>query len=251
MFRLCSRAAFGLALLVGLAGSAVAQTASPPGDQQILQKGRHLVAADGCAACHTAAGGAPFAGGIVGAWNAPALRNDPHDGLAVWSAGDIALYLKTGHNPYADASGPMAGVITHVTSKLTEADDRAIGVYLKSLPAMGVSPSPIPATDPRMVAGAHIYADECAACHTGEGTGAANLFPALRASPVVQARDPVTLVQIVLHGGQSVGTTTATAGAMPAFGSLLSNQEVADVLTYIRNSWGNAAPAVAAGNIHR
>jgi mono/diheme cytochrome c family protein len=144
----------------------------------------------------------------------------------------------------------MASVITNSTSKLSEADAKAIGVYLKSLTGSGATArAAIAATDPAIVAGAHIYADACAACHTNAGTGAANLFPALKSSPVVEADNPVTLVHVVLHGTQSLGTTTAAAVAMPAFGGQMTDQQVADVLTYIRNDWGNAAPAVTEAQV--
>jgi mono/diheme cytochrome c family protein len=243
---------FASLCLVTMVHGAIAQSMSPAGDQQTIAHGKNLVDAAGCAGCHTAPGGAPFGGNVIGDWNAPSLLNNPHNGLGAWSADDIGLYLRTGHNAYADASGPMASVITSSTAKLSEADATAIGIYLKSLTGSGAAvPAPVAAIDPAMVSGAHIYADECAACHTNEGTGAADLFPALKASPVVQADNPVTLVHVVLHGAQSVGTTTAGASAMPAFGGQMSDQQLADVLTYIRNSWGNAAPAVSADTVKR
>jgi len=222
-------------------------------------RGAYLVQGLGhCAACHTdknPLGGdvtsQEFEGGVVDGVNAPALVNDPHDGIGTWSVDDIATYLKTGHNAYADASGPMSSVIVHSTSQLTLADDHAIGTYLKSLQGTSPTPpAPLPVSDPAMVAGSHIYADECAACHTDDGMGKPDIFPALVASPIVQASNPVTLISIVLNGGKSVGTDAApTASAMPHFRGLLDDQQVADVLTYVRNSWGNAAPAVTAKQI--
>jgi mono/diheme cytochrome c family protein len=144
----------------------------------------------------------------------------------------------------------MADVITHSTSQLTIADDTAIGVYLKSLPPSGVAaPAPIAAADPAMVAGSHIYADECAACHNDDGTGEALLFPSLKGSPVVQAAIPVTMLNLIIHGGQTVGTPAASAAAMPAFAPELDDQQIADVATYVRNSWGNAAPAVSVTDV--
>jgi mono/diheme cytochrome c family protein len=246
------RLLFASICLVTMVHGALAQSTSPAGDQQTIARGKELVAASSCAACHTAPGGTPFGGNVIGDWNAPSLLNNPHNGIAAWSADDIGLYLRTGHNAYADASGPMASVITNSTSKLSEADAAAIGVYFKSLTGSGAAArAPVAANDPAMVSGAHIYADECAACHTNEGTGAADLFPALKASPIVQADNPVTLMHVVLHGAQSVGTTAAAASAMPAFGGQLSDQQIADVLTYIRNSWGNAAPPVSADTVKK
>lgn len=222
-------------------------------------RGAYLVQGLGhCAACHTPKnilGGdhtsQEFEGYVVENANAPALVNSTADGLGAWSADDIAAYLKSGHNAYADASGPMASVITHSTSQLTLADDHAMAVYLKSLPAGGEpTPTPIAATDPVMLAGAQIYGDECSACHMTGGTGVPGIIPALKANPVVTATEPATLTRVVLNGARSVATAAApTESAMPPFRGILDDQQIADVLTYVRNSFGNAAPAVPAEKV--
>jgi len=101
-----------------------------------------------------------------------------------------------------------------------------------------------------MQAGAAIYGDTCAACHNQAGTGVAQLFPALAGSAAVQQNDPATLARIVVTGTRAVATDAApTAPAMPSLGWRLSDTQVAAVLTYIRNSWGNTAPAVAASDV--
>ena len=98
-----------------------------------------------------------------------------------------------------------------------------------------------------MQAGAQIYADECSACHGPDGKGQARLFPALNGSAAVQQIDPATVLHVVLRGARSVGTAAApTAPAMPEFGWILDDDQVAAVATYIRNSWGNSAPPVSA-----
>jgi mono/diheme cytochrome c family protein len=232
-----------------------------PAQSADWNRGAYLVQGLGhCAACHTpknSFGGDrtahEFEGYIVDGANAPALVDSRADGLGAWSTDDIATYLNTGHNQYADASGPMASVITNSTSQLTAKDDHDIALYIKSLPSTAAPPpAPLAATTPAMVAGAHIYADECAACHQNAGTGEPGLIPALAASPVVNATQPVTLMHIVLHGAHSVATDAApTAGAMPGFQNLMTNDQIADVLTYIRNSWGNAAPAVSGDDLSK
>ena len=91
---------------------------------------------------------------------------------------------------------------------------------------------------------------DCAACHTATGAGIPRLFPTLSGSAVVQSPDPVTLARVVLIGAQAVATAEAPTGpAMPAFGWKLSDAQTASVLTYIRNAWGNVAPAVDAGTV--
>ena len=61
----------------------------------------------------------------------------------------------------------------------------------------------------------------------------------------MQSDDPTTLVRVVLQGTRAVSTPNMpTAPAMPAFDWRLNDAQVAAVLTYIRNSWGNAASPV-------
>jgi hypothetical protein len=62
--------------------------------------------------------------------------------------------------------------------------------------------------------------------------------PSLHGTPTVQQTDATTLIRVVLRGALSVGTERAPAGPeMPAFGWVLNDDQVADVLTYIRNTW--------------
>jgi mono/diheme cytochrome c family protein len=66
----------------------------------------------------------------------------------------------------------------------------------------------------------------------------------------VQAREPTSLLHVVLAGTRSAGTTGApTAPAMPSFGWLLNDDQIAAVTTYIRNAWGNASGAVTASDV--
>lgn len=236
----------GLSVSVGalvMPAQAMAQSSSGTPDAQVLAQGKSLVASNGCAGCH----GTTLAGGqVVAGWTAPGLNDDKRTGLGNWSAAEIAEYLRTGRNSYAMASGPMAGIITNITAKMSKADANAIAAYLKSLPGGETNIRPIVATgNPAMIEGGAVYADECSACHRQDGAGEAGLFPTLRGSAVVQAGNPATLLHVVLEGAQSVATRVApTASAMPAFGKMLNDQQIADVLTYIRNSWGNAAAPV-------
>jgi mono/diheme cytochrome c family protein len=134
---------------------------------------------------------------------------------------------------------------------MTATDLHAIATFLKSQPAGG-NPrgQAMAAGDPIMRAGAAIYTDECSACHTPGGAGVSRLFPALKGSPLVQSAEPTSLVHVVLEGNRAVVTDAApTAPAMPAFGWKLSDRQVADVVTYIRNTWGNDASPVTAGDV--
>lgn len=216
-------------------------------------RGAYLVeGAEHCGLCHTpknAMGGDETSrfmqGSVLENWFAPNLTGDRRLGLGEWTVDDIALYLKTGRNRFDTASGPMADAVTHSTSHLTEVDLRAIAVYLKSLPEGGSSPKPVAADSPVMRQGAAIYLDQCAACHTMAGAGVVGLFPRLSGAPLVQQADATSLIHVVLAGSRGVATDAAPTGpGMPSFAWKLSDDQIAAVVTYIRNAWGNAAPAV-------
>ena len=222
-------------------------------------KGAYLTEALGhCGACHTPlnslganAFSRAFEGGVIQGWTAPNITNADRVGLGRWSIDDIVEYLHTGHNRQAAANGPMAEVISYSTAAMSEGDLHAMAVYLKERGwSAGTAPVPLPPSDARMRAGATIYADRCMACHKADGSGVEHLFPRLAENAAVQQDDASTLVRIVIQGGKSAATYPApTAPAMPSFGWQLSNDEVASVLTYIRNSWGNRAPAVTTGDV--
>jgi len=184
-------------------------------------------------------------------WFAADITGDPRRGVGSWSVDEIADYLKTGHSLTSAANGPMSETLNLSTSRMTDADLKAIAIYLKDQPGGDQSAPPRP-DEATMTIGAKIYMDECAGCHTSNGKGVAGLFPALHGSPVVQQDDPTTLLHVVLRGARTVDTDQApTAAAMPAFGWLLKDDEVAAVVTYIRNAWGNAAPPVGASEVSK
>jgi mono/diheme cytochrome c family protein len=229
------------------------------GKSSVWNRGAYLVQGPmHCGACHTPKNIAgaddadrQFQGYALQGWFAPDITSDKRRGLGAWSIDDIVAYLETGHNRFAAASGPMAEEVQNSSSKMSEADLRAVATYLKDQPAPKEDASkPPPSSGPAVRIGSKIYADECSACHTPRGDGVAGLIPALAASPSVQSIDPSSLIRVVLNGAQSVATDKApTAPAMPAFGWILDDRQTADVLTYIRNAWGNIADPVTADQV--
>ena len=225
-----------------------------PTKSDAWNRGAYLVEGLGhCGTCHTPkniTGGDRSSEALQGAllqdWYAPDLTEDPRTGIGSWSIDDIVRYLRTGANSYDIASGPMAEAVSNSTSKMTDADLLAIATYLKDrAPRSGRAVFALAAADPRMVAGKAIYEDRCAACHIYSGGGVPTLFPRLASAPLVQSADATSLIRVVLIGSRAVATSAApTAPAMPAFGWNLNDAEIADVLTYVRNTWGNAASAI-------
>ena len=165
----------------------------------------------------------------------------------------VVEYLRTGRNDIAAATGPMAEVVQYSTARMPGADLRAIAVYLKERGAAAPKPpAPLPMTDTAMASGSSIYADTCSACHTMNGQGIDRLFPRLAGAPNIQQPDPGNLIRVVLGGTKAAATAEApTSPAMPALGWRLNDDEVAAVVTYIRNAWGNAAAAATPGEVAR
>ena len=220
-------------------------------------RGRYLVEGLGhCGACHTPKNvfgadrrGQAYGGGRVADMFAPRLDGAERSGLKSWSVDDIVEYLQSGRNGKSHAGGPMSEVVVNSTSQMSDADVRAIAVYLKDLPAGAPEPavsSPPPA---QMANGEKIYRGACVACHELDGSSAPRIYPPLPGNANLQSADPSSTLRIILDGAESVTTPRApNKGSMPAYPKL-SDQDIADVATYIRNSWGNAAPAVTAREV--
>lgn len=228
-----------------------------PDKSDAWNRGAYIVEGPGhCGTCHTPKTilggdktGSPLAGATLQGWYAPNITTDAHKGIGSWSKDDLVAYLKTGTNTWTLASGPMADAVSHSTSHMTDDDITAIATYLKDSGAVGpgTKPTPVAADDAAMRAGAAIYKDSCAACHRDNGKGDVHLFPSLAGNALVQSDDPTTLIRVVLQGSRAVATAGAPTGpAMPAFDWRLNDAQVAAVITYIRNNWGNAAAPISA-----
>ena len=220
-------------------------------------RGGYLVeGAAHCGACHTPKNlfdadkrGLAFGGRRVQGWFAPRLDGATRSGLKSWSADDIVEYLQSGRNGRSHAGPLMSEVVVNSTSNMSEADVRAIAVYLKDLPAGGPEPVVIPPPPEQMTAGEKLYRGACIACHEVDGSGAPRIYPPLPGNANLQSADPSGTLRIILDGAQTVTTPRApNAGSMPVYPKW-SDQEIADVASYIRNAWGNAAPAVTAAQV--
>jgi mono/diheme cytochrome c family protein len=215
-------------------------------------RGRYLVEGLAhCGACHTPKNilgadqrGQAFGGGRVAGMFAPRLDVAERSGLKSWSVEDIVEYLQSGRNAKSHAGELMSEVVVNSTSRMSDADVRAIAVYLKDLPMGAPEPVVTPPPPAQMASGQKLYGSACIACHEVDGSGAPRIYPPLPGNANLQSADPSSTLRIILDGAQTVTTPRApNKGSMPAYPKL-SDQEIADVATYIRNAWGNAAPAV-------
>jgi mono/diheme cytochrome c family protein len=251
---------------------ALAPAAGQSGAAGSVQRGRYLVEGLGhCGACHTPRavsmqekaliddGSAYLSGGLVDGYLASSLRGDAKDGLGMWTEQDIVTFLKSGRNGHSASFGGMADVIKNSTQFMTDDDLHAMARYLKTLKSVRPAEAKLAynaqthealRTGKDMSSAALTYLNNCAACHRSSGKGYDQTFPALALSPTINADDPGSLISIVLQGAKMPGTASApTEFAMPAFSKRMTDQDVAEVLTFVRRSWGNNAPAVTASMV--
>jgi mono/diheme cytochrome c family protein len=252
-------------------GPAVAQAPRSASDP-LLARGAYLVEGLGhCGSCHTprgyglqekaltaADGPAYLAGSVVDHYLAGDLRGDDLTGLGRFSEEDIIRLLQTGRNSNTAVFGGMTDVVTHSTQFMREDDLRSIAHFLKSLPGSGRQPAFVYdaavasalASGDVSTRGGLDYLNNCAACHLSSGKGYGNTFPALAGNPVVNSADPSSLITLVLNGATIPATDkTPTGFTMPPFRDRLTDQEVTDVVTFIRSSWGNKAAPVDAAQV--
>ena len=221
-------------------------------------RGGYLVEGAGhCGACHTPKNflgaekqNARCAGDVIDGWFAPRLDGAARGGLKSWTADDIAEYLLSGRNGHSHASGPMAQVVLSSTSHMSEADVRAMAMYLKDVSAGPPEPAVAAPSPTQMSNGEKLYKGSCVACHELDGSSAPRIYPPLPGNANLQSANPASAIKIVLDGAETITTSRApNTGSMPPYASKMSDQEVADVVTYIRNAWGNAAPAATAEEV--
>jgi len=232
-----------------------------PKKSEQWNRGAYLVEGLGhCGACHTATnvlGAAKTTENLKGGdfgehWYAPSLTGHLRDGLGEWSAAEIVEYLKTGANSKSAAAGPMAEVVKNSTQYLSDSDLNAIATYLKDFPVEKTATQAAEIDKQDLSRGEALYVDNCTGCHMENGEGLTEVFPSLKASSAVQATLPDTVIHVVLAGAKAAATLSKPTGlAMPAFDRKLDDKQIADLVNYIRNAWGNHASQTDAGAVSK
>ena len=108
----------------------------------------------------------------------------------------------------------------------------------------------VPATSPKAstAAGELVYTQFCVSCHLPDGGGVENLNPPLIKTTYING-DKTRLITTILNGMSQVEINGERYNnVMPAF-NYLTDKQVADVLTYVRNSFGNKKPAVTVTDV--
>jgi mono/diheme cytochrome c family protein len=225
-------------------------------------RGAYLVKGLGhCAMCHSpinALGGTSesqaFQGGLIPMqnWYAPSLTSNKEAGLGQWSIDEIVGLLRTGVSHRGAVYGPMAEVTFNSLQYLSDADVRAMALYLKNLAEgspLGPESSGVSSSEGSLLMsfGQTVYQARCASCHGTDGRGMPADYPPLAGNPSIQMESAVNPVRMVLNGGFPPGTAgNPKPYGMPPFAQTLSDDEVAAVVTYIRAAWGNRGAAVSA-----
>jgi mono/diheme cytochrome c family protein len=243
-------------------------------------RGAYLVQGLGhCGDCHTPrslAGGVKaanerqgdsyLAGTLIDGWLAQPLRHTERGGAAQWSTDDMVAYLQTGRTAHTAAFGPMSQVVQNSTQYMRREDLASIATYLQSIGTPPSTPAPLQATVVAAAqthpstqklragtvegAGGMVYLNNCNACHRSSGGGADGVFPSLAGNSVVNAKDPTSLIRIVLAGSAMPSTEARpSALAMPGFGWRLNDDNVAALLSFVRSSWGNRGEAVTSAQV--
>jgi mono/diheme cytochrome c family protein len=224
-------------------------------------RGAYLVRGLGhCAACHSTrdALGGP-AGDLAGgrlpqpAWLAPSLRAEAEAGVQHWDIARTVALLQSGTTAGASVMGPMAEVVFESTQHLSPSDLRAMAVYLQALaPQADTKPAFEPARGEQLALGEAVYGRHCVDCHGAQGQGSPGAYPALAGNRAVTQAVAANPVLAVLGGGFA----PATAGnpqpyGMPPYRTLLTDAEIAAVVSYLRQSWGNRGGPVLPQHVQR
>lgn len=172
-----------------------------------------------CAACHQ-----PNGEGLAGVF--PALKDSP---IAI---GDVAAHIDIVVN------GKPGSAMQAYKDQLSAVELAAVITYERNAWGNDTGEMVTPAQladmawdmDTLMASGEEVYLKSCAACHQPNGEGLAGVFPALKGSAIALG-DIGAHIDIVVNG--------KSGSAMQAFKEQLSPEEIAAVVTYQRNAWGN------------
>jgi cytochrome c oxidase subunit 2 len=171
---------------------------------------------------------------VIHAWWVPeiAVKKDAIPGYineswAIVPEGEEGIYRGQCAELCGIQHGFMPIVLEVVTSDQYQVwlDEQRAGVEAEAAAALGDF-----TYDELMAEGAKVYSRSCAGCHGSEGQGMGTVFPALAGSPMA-LNDMDGHIDIVLNG--KPGT------AMQSFSAQLTDVEIAAVITYERNAWGN------------
>ncbi|MCU1718220.1 cytochrome c [Pseudomonas sp. 5P_3.1_Bac2] len=213
------------------------------------QHGQYLVEALGhCGECHTPRNsfGALQAdrhlqGGELLGYEAPSLQAKD---LAArgWSQEDLATFLKHGISAQGSMFNEMYPVLHHSTQYLADKDHQAMATYLLGdvPPAIRkLAPVPLSQVDASGQRGRQHYLNLCAGCHGAQGEGVPHVAVAMRGNTTLSLPSGQNLLRVIDEGiAEQQFTGFERMQPMPGFRQQLDNGQLADLLSYLRQTWG-------------
>jgi mono/diheme cytochrome c family protein len=215
-----------------------------------------------CGECHTPRNlafaldnRAKFAGATQAGWRAYNITADTDAGVGAWSAAQLAQYISAGHaDGHGSAGGPMGEAVENSFRFLTAGDVAALVTYLQTVPAVSSRGLPAPKTTPAPAShregvppdadpkGKALFAGACMGCHDWTGVSPLTRYATLTGARAVNDPAAINVAQIVLRG--TALDTPHGKVAMPAFGSIFSDAEVAAVANYVTARFGGRASSL-------
>ncbi|MGJ5082595.1 molybdopterin cofactor-binding domain-containing protein [Bradyrhizobium sp. HKCCYLS3013] len=229
-----------------------------PTQSEQWNRGFYLVESLGhCSACHSprnALGAeqrnAYLAGGFAEGWEAPALTALSTAPIP-WTEDEFYTYLRSGQSRlHGVAAGPMAPIVKDLAT-LPDADIRAMAVYLASFQTPSPEAAKLEATAAELEArtrvtsaaspAARLYLGACAVCHEIGGLPLFGSRPSLALNSNLHSATPDNLIQVILHG--IMKPASSDLGYMPAFKDHLSDVQLAELVSYLRQQFAPDKPA--------
>jgi mono/diheme cytochrome c family protein len=220
-------------------------------------RGKYLVDALGhCGECHTPR---DITLGMIRSQYLEGTRIEEADAPDVTPAGlarmgfeaaSLARYLPAGMGPQGVMNFSMYPVVHNSTRYLTADDAKAMADYLmSSRPAQPV-PAAAASTATPSAAGRQIYVQLCSACHGADGEGIAHVAPPMKTNASLRLASPRNLLVVInsglpdrpLPGGERLQ-------AMPRFGHLLDDRQTADLVNYLRGTWGGTPVTITPDDV--
>lgn len=219
------------------------------GKSEAWQQGQYLVEVLGhCGECHTprSISGAleqdkRMQGGELLGYQAPSLLADD---LAArgWNPADLATFLKYGISAQGSMFNEMFPVFHHSTQSLPLNDHQAMATFLmgdQPPPAKLVVPPSLDKLSDSAKLGRQDYLNVCAGCHGGNGEGVPHVAVAMNGNTILRLADPRNLLRVIddgIHAQKFSGFERMQP--MPGFVDKLSDEQLSNLLNYLRESWG-------------
>ena len=230
----------------------------PSADERV--RGQYLVDVLGhCAECHSPRTQLTFAmdksryleGNTIEGSYAPALTPDALSERG-WTKDDLVRFFRTGVSPQGVMTFRMSSVLDHSTSHMQEADVRAMAAYLTQSREMpGPRIKTVQAQEGQVnVKGEHLYLGLCAGCHGAQGEGQPHSSVPMSTNTTAMFPTPINLIRVIREGvyerdlahGERMQT-------MPGYADKLGNEEMADLVNYMRQTWGGQPGNVTAAQV--